>query len=139
MADELQNRNWKTDLSGSGLHKITIHPQGDQTRPGRPLDWSQENMRLWTQPWTPGLPLSFRASVSTSPAYGQSFCSLNRMNVVFPKHNMSSPTSVRAFRLLSWTLKKWEDKNVQEQGSLGHLRLRGSLEAVCVFTRVGTL
>ena len=58
------------------------------------------------------------------------------MNFVFPKGNMSSPNRARAFRLLSWTLKKWEDKNVQEQGILGHLRLWGHLEAVCVLTKI---
>ena len=80
--------------------------------------------------------LSFWASVSHFPCYGQSLCTLNRMNFVFPKGNMSFPNRVRAFRLLSWTLKKREDKSVQEQGSLGHLRLWGHLEAVCVLTRI---
>ena len=45
--------------------------------------------------------------------------------------------------LLRWTQKKWKVKNVQEQGSLGHLRLWGHLEAICVFDknqwRVGPL
>ena len=80
--------------------------------------------------------LSFWASVSHFPCYGQSLCTLNRTNFVFPKGNMSFSNRVRAFRLLSWTLKKREDKNVQEQGSLGHLRLWGHLEAVCVLTRI---
>ena len=37
--------------------------------------------------------------------------------------------------LLRWTLKKWKVKHVQEQGNLGHLRLWGHLETVCVFDK----
>ena len=38
--------------------------------------------------------------------------------------------------MLSRTLKNWKVKNVQEQGSLGDIRLWRCLEAVCVFTRI---
>ena len=60
----------------------------------------------------------------------------SRKEFAFPKGNTSSLNKARALWLLSWTLKKREDKSVQEQGSLGHLKLWGHLEAVCVLTRI---
>ena len=64
----------------------------------------------------------------TSPASASSFFTIEP-----PRNPTKAMFSYKW--LLRWTPKKWKVKHVQEQGNLGHLRLRGHLEAVCVFDK----